>query len=171
MNNLGAVLQRRGDLAEAAEIYTLVLQRKRRLYGNEHSSVATTLNNLAVVRRRQGELKAARTLYEQAQSILERTVEPGHPLLATTRRNLDKLAVVEEDAAHDGPVGSRPVRRSEMNKERDLLAANTNEGAEDDDVEGHGSLPNVNEAAVVDDDVEAHGGLPNVNETAAEDDE
>jgi tetratricopeptide (TPR) repeat protein len=49
MNNLAAVLQRRGKAVEAEKLFVRVLAAQRRLLGDAHAEVLRTANNLAIL--------------------------------------------------------------------------------------------------------------------------
>ncbi|OUL28469.1 tetratricopeptide repeat protein, partial [Nostoc sp. 106C] len=85
-----------GRYSEAEPLYLQALSLKRRLLGEEHPSVATSLNNLAGLYDSQGRYSEAEPLYLQALGIRERQLGVNHPKTVNVRENLaylrDRLA-------------------------------------------------------------------------------
>ena len=63
----------------------------KRLLGNEHPSVATSLNNLAGLYNSQGRYSEAEPLYRQALEMIKRLLGNEHPYVATSLNNLALL--------------------------------------------------------------------------------
>jgi tetratricopeptide (TPR) repeat protein len=64
---------------------------RKRLLGDEHPSVATSLNNLAFLYRSQGRYNEAEALYIEALAMRKRLLGENHPNTITTRQNLEYL--------------------------------------------------------------------------------
>ena len=60
----------------------------KKIFGEEHSDVATSYNNLAGVYYRFGECNRAKELYEKALIILKKTFGEEHPNVKTLYNNL-----------------------------------------------------------------------------------
>jgi tetratricopeptide (TPR) repeat protein len=64
------------------------LQLRRRLLGEEHPDIATSLNNLAGLYSSQGRYPEAEELYQQALQLKRRLLGDEHPSVATSLNNL-----------------------------------------------------------------------------------
>ncbi|MEH2407794.1 MAG: tetratricopeptide repeat protein [Nostoc sp.] len=62
----------------------------KRLLGDEHPDVATSLNNLAALYESQGRYSDAEPLYIQAVAIAEKQLGANHPNTITIRKNLEE---------------------------------------------------------------------------------
>jgi tetratricopeptide (TPR) repeat protein len=91
LNNLAALLQARGALAEAETLYRRVIAIKEAAFGDDSPTLAVPLNNLATVLRSQGADADAAGLYQRATSLLEGSVPDDHPHLLAIRRNSARL--------------------------------------------------------------------------------
>jgi len=81
------------------------LELTKRLLGESHPSVATSLNNLAGLYYSQGRYAEAEPLLTQALAIVEQQLGVDHPHTITCRNNLQYL----RDALHrdgEAPAGS-----------------------------------------------------------------
>ncbi len=67
------------------------LELRKRLLGDNHPDVATSLNNLALLYDSQKKYDQAEFLYSQALNILERRLGANHPNTVTVRKNLASL--------------------------------------------------------------------------------
>ncbi|MDF5737306.1 tetratricopeptide repeat protein, partial [Nostoc sp. S13] len=72
-------------------LYIQALALSRKLLGEEHPSVATSLNNLALLYNSQGRYSEAEPLYIQALDICEQRLGANHPNTVTVRENLAYL--------------------------------------------------------------------------------
>jgi tetratricopeptide (TPR) repeat protein len=72
-------------------LYLQALELRKRLLGEEHPHVATSLNNLAGLYYSQGRYSEAEPLYLQALEIAERSLGANHPNTVTIRNNLQSL--------------------------------------------------------------------------------
>ena len=88
MATLAGILRRRGELAEAAELYTRVLDGQRSLPEGTPRDIALALNNLAVVRRMQERYDDAAGHYGEALGILSTVLGEGHPTSLMVGGNL-----------------------------------------------------------------------------------
>ena len=61
---------------------------RKRIFGEDHVSVATTYNNLALVYERLGEYNQARELLEKVLMIYEKIFREDHAFVATGCDNL-----------------------------------------------------------------------------------
>ncbi len=87
-NLLGLYAQHLGEYREARELHERALAIWRKLYGEEHTTVAASLNNLAEVLQALGEHDRARELLEQALAIRRQVYGEEHPSVATSLNNL-----------------------------------------------------------------------------------
>ena len=83
---------------EAEPLYLQALELTKRLLGEEHPHVATSLNNLALLYKSQGRYSEAEPLYLQALEIRERGLGANHPRTVTVRKNLEKLLRVKHSS-------------------------------------------------------------------------
>ena len=67
------------------------LELRKRLLGDEHPDVATSLNNLASLYYSQGRYSEAEPLYVQALKICEQGLNENHPTTVSVRKNLEEL--------------------------------------------------------------------------------
>ncbi|MEU8387344.1 tetratricopeptide repeat protein [Micromonospora sp. NPDC048843] len=79
---------------EAVHIYREVLNRRRRLLGDDHRQTLASMNNLAVVLQNQGDLEAAERLHRETYERAGRVLGPEHP---TTLSSMNNLAGVLQD--------------------------------------------------------------------------
>jgi tetratricopeptide (TPR) repeat protein len=90
-NNLGALYQDLGRLAEAERLHLKSLSIRKKLMGNQAVELAPSLNNLAEVYRAQGRLSEAESLYRQALQLSDDTSPDDPALLATLSMNQGRL--------------------------------------------------------------------------------
>ena len=88
LGNLGAIRQRRGDLAGAEALYREAIAIREATAGPSSAGLAIPLNNLATVVRRSGRPAEAVRLYRRALGLLLEAVEPDHPTIRALERNL-----------------------------------------------------------------------------------
>jgi tetratricopeptide (TPR) repeat protein len=91
LNNLGLVLAKEGNYAEAEPLYQRALAIAEKGLGPNHPAVATKLNNLALLYYSQGKYAEAEPLYKRALAIDEKALGPNHPDVATNLNNLALL--------------------------------------------------------------------------------
>jgi len=63
----------------------------KRLLGENHPDVATSLNNLAYLYKSQGRYEEAEPLFLQALAIAEQALGENHPNTVTIRENLQMM--------------------------------------------------------------------------------
>jgi tetratricopeptide (TPR) repeat protein len=86
--NLGGVLQKTAQWADAERQFRIALGMRRELYGELHSTVAQSMNSLASVLDQLGRLEEAEDLARQTVTITEKLYENGHPLIGQALNNL-----------------------------------------------------------------------------------
>ena len=91
METMGRVYRNLGLYAQAAPILEKSLSLKRRVYGEEHLEVATSLHTLAVLYDTQGKYQEAESLFRQSLAIKEKIFGQDHLEVA---RSLNSIAVV-----------------------------------------------------------------------------
>ena len=67
---------------------------RKRLLGDEHPNVATSLNNLAALYDDKGRYASAESLYQQALELYKRLLGEEHPNTITVRNNLENLRTI-----------------------------------------------------------------------------
>ncbi|MEH2310839.1 MAG: tetratricopeptide repeat protein, partial [Nostoc sp.] len=72
-------------------LYIEALAMRKRLLGDEHPDVASSLNNLAFLYDSQGRYSDAEPLYIEALEIAEKRLGANHPNTITIRENLEDL--------------------------------------------------------------------------------
>ncbi len=94
INDLGQMLEQRGDYDEAEQLYLEAIAMKRRLLGDKHPEIAAGLENLAQILQDKGDLVQAEALLRQALAMQRELLGEVHPSVA---RNLNNLAFVQYD--------------------------------------------------------------------------
>ncbi len=85
------LLEQQGQFDEAIQLTEQSLDLARKIWGNEHKNVATTLNNLALLYYKQGKYNLAEPLYQEALAIYKHLFKRDNPDVATTLNNLASL--------------------------------------------------------------------------------
>jgi Tfp pilus assembly protein PilF len=98
-----------GAYAEAQPLFERALAIDEKMYGLDHSAVATDLNNLAFVLMKQGDLAGAWPLYERALVIREKAFGTEHPEVAQSLDNLALLFQAQGDLAAARPLYERAL--------------------------------------------------------------
>jgi tetratricopeptide (TPR) repeat protein len=96
---LAAIIDARGRLDEAADLYGQALAVFRRKLGAQSSEVGLNLSNLASLRQRQGRYAAAERLYRRALAIQQRVFGRAHAEVAMTLNNMAYLVRETGDLA------------------------------------------------------------------------
>ena len=85
-------LRVRAEFAGARAVYERSLAIGEKVYGPNHSNVASIVNNLGNVLQQQGDPEGARAYYQRALAIYEEVHGPEHPSVATVVNNLGEVA-------------------------------------------------------------------------------
>ena len=88
---VGYYLNQQGRYREAEPYYQQSLEMRRKLLGNEHPDVATSLNNLAGLYDSQGKYEEAEPYYQQSLAMMRKLLGNEHPHVATSLNNLAGL--------------------------------------------------------------------------------
>jgi tetratricopeptide (TPR) repeat protein len=91
LNDMGLLLDERGDLDESEKFYRESLAMYQRLLGDKHPFVATALENVALILQDKGDLAGAETLYLQSLHMRAELVGENHPDYAITLFNIALL--------------------------------------------------------------------------------
>jgi tetratricopeptide (TPR) repeat protein len=90
-NDLALVLLGKGDLEGALKYQQRALTIDEKVYGPQHSDVATTTNNIAVILKEKGDLEGALKYQQRALSIDEKVYGPEHPNVARDANNIGTI--------------------------------------------------------------------------------
>ena len=90
-NSLGIVWYQLGEYSKAEPLFIQALEMGRKLLGNEHPDVATSLNNLAQLYQSQGRYEEAEPYLVQALEMSCRLLGSEHPAVAKSLNNLAAL--------------------------------------------------------------------------------
>ncbi|MGH7578746.1 MAG: tetratricopeptide repeat protein, partial [Gemmatimonadales bacterium] len=91
LHNLSVALWRRGEYGEALPLAEEALALKRRLHGEEHTDVASTLLALAAILQAGGEYDRAEEITRQCLAMRRKLLGGEHPHVAATLNNLGLL--------------------------------------------------------------------------------
>ena len=91
MNNLAELYRKQGKYEAAEPLYVDALAMWKKLFGEVHPSVASSMNNLAGLYYSQGKYEAAELLYVDAINIFETVLGNEHPSTITVRENYQKM--------------------------------------------------------------------------------
>ena len=84
-------LYQAGKYEQAIPLAEQALTLAKKMYGEEHPAVATSLNNLGLLYSSMGRYEEAERYYEQALAIFKRLLGEEHPHVATSLNNLAGL--------------------------------------------------------------------------------
>jgi tetratricopeptide (TPR) repeat protein len=84
VNNLGYLLQAKGDLAAAEHFYRRALESRERVLEAENPDTLTSVNNLGGLLLVKGDMAGAEPLYRRALESLERLLGADNPDIAVT---------------------------------------------------------------------------------------
>jgi tetratricopeptide (TPR) repeat protein len=116
LHNLAALLNDKGDLAGAEELFRKAFEERKRTLGSEHPDTLQSLNNLAVLLYSKGDLAGAEPRYREALEAMKRTLGPEHPNTLKSLNNLAALLHSKGDLA-----GAEPLYRQALEaRERTL---------------------------------------------------
>ncbi|NIR73219.1 serine/threonine protein kinase [candidate division KSB1 bacterium] len=96
-----------GRLDETEQGYRAALRLSRRIHGELHPQVATTLHLLGDVLRHKGDLRAAETFYRQALEMREKLFGEVHPDVGETLNHLARLLYTMGDYDRAEPLARR----------------------------------------------------------------
>ncbi|MGB2986558.1 MAG: serine/threonine-protein kinase [Phycisphaerae bacterium] len=91
MNELAMVLEARGELSEAEQLYKKTLETQRRVLGDEHPETLDTVHNLAGLYKTLGKLSEAESLYRRTLAINRRVLGDEHKYTLALKNNLAHL--------------------------------------------------------------------------------
>ncbi|MEM9092530.1 MAG: FxSxx-COOH system tetratricopeptide repeat protein, partial [Cyanobacteria bacterium P01_F01_bin.53] len=91
LDRTGYYLNECAQYSEAESLYQESLAMRKRLSGNDHPSVASSLNNLAGLYENQGRYSEAESLYQESLAMRKRLLGEDHPDVATILNNLAVL--------------------------------------------------------------------------------
>ena len=91
LHNLSVTLWRRGEYGKALPLAEEALALRRRLLGEEHTDVASTLLVLASILSASGEYDRAEQIYRECLAMRRKLLGDGHPHVAITLNNLGLL--------------------------------------------------------------------------------
>jgi tetratricopeptide (TPR) repeat protein len=129
INDLGVLLEQRGDYDEAQKLYLEALAMYRRLLGEKHPAIAIELGNVAQTLQDKGDLAGAESTFRQALAMQKELLGEVHPDVALTLNNLafvqyqrgntrgalaterESLAVYEKLFPGDNPEVARIMNR------------------------------------------------------------
>ena len=128
LNDLGLMLYYdKGDYDHAEQLLRESMAMKRRLLGDKHPEIATSLSNLADVLHNKGDLVGAEKQYQQSLAMYRELLGNEHPSVARTLNNLafvyydkgdvraaleterESLAIYRKDFSGDNPEVARAV--------------------------------------------------------------
>ena len=95
LNQVGTYCLKRGRFATAGPPFHHALEIRKKVFGDEHRYVATSLNNLAALYRAQGRYEEAAPLYLRALEIREKVLGSEHPHVGESLNNLAILYHVQ----------------------------------------------------------------------------
>src|ERR1019366_934318 len=125
LDDLASVLQGQKRYAEAQQLRSEALDLRRKWFGSEHPSVASSLNNIGALLADQGKLAEAGSHFLQALELRRKLLPPNHPDVILSVKNLaliwehqDRWKEVEtllrEILKQQIPASSRPELLHEL---------------------------------------------------------
>lgn len=106
-----------GNLDEAEALTIKALSNQRKIHGERHAEVATTINTLATIRQYQARYDEAEQLFREALSIRSELLPESDPDLATSINNLSNLLYErnrDEDLAEIVTLDERSLKIREQ---------------------------------------------------------
>jgi tetratricopeptide (TPR) repeat protein len=91
LNDMGLLLEERGDSDAAEKLYRESLAMNRRLLGEKHPEIANGLENVAMAMSDRGDLEGAEALYRQSIQMRRELQGTDHPDVGRTLLNLASL--------------------------------------------------------------------------------
>ena len=122
------MLREKGDYAAAEPLYRQALALHRKLLGDEHPHVATSLNNLAGLFKDKGDYAAGEPLLREALALRRKLLGDEHPEVATSLNNLASLLGDKGDYAAAEPLfrEALALRRKLLGDEHPSVATSLN---------------------------------------------
>jgi tetratricopeptide (TPR) repeat protein len=91
LTELAGACRNQGEFSKAAALFEKVLQKKKKLDGNNYPNMALDLNNLAGLYYLQGDFKRAKPLNEQALALDQSRLGANHPAIAIYLKHLGQI--------------------------------------------------------------------------------
>jgi len=128
LSYLAGLYESQGRYSEAEALYLQALKIDQRLFGGDHTSLATDFNNLARLYESQGRYSEAEALYLQALEIGQRLFGGDHPSLATDFNNLAQLYEAQGRYSEAEPLFLQAVEidRRSLPEDHPILATHLN---------------------------------------------
>ncbi|NEQ86641.1 MAG: CHAT domain-containing protein, partial [Moorea sp. SIO2I5] len=116
-----------GRYGEAEPLYRQALALRKKLLGQDHPDVATSLNNLALLYLSQGRYGEAEPLYRQALALTKKLLGQDHPDVATSLNNLAVLYWAQGDPTSALNLFSQGLEVEEQNLDYNLRTGSESE--------------------------------------------
>ncbi len=133
VNDLGAVLDAKGNYAEAVMLHRRALKGREKVFGPRHPDTLGSVHNLGIVLCTEGNYTEAEALYRRALKGYEKTLGPEHPDTLLIVNSLGNLLDNKGDYA-----GAEALHRRVLERREKSLGA-----------EHPGTLASVNNLGVV----------------------
>ena len=91
INELGLLLQKKGDPAAAELLLREALKARRETLGNQHPSTLISIDELGALFKAKGDLSASEPLLREALEVRRQTLGNKHPHTRFSRKRLDQL--------------------------------------------------------------------------------
>jgi tetratricopeptide (TPR) repeat protein len=101
-NQLGLVLENKGDLDGALQYTQRALTIDEKVYGPDHPNVATSASNIGLILKDKGDLDGALLYTQRALKIDEKVYGPDHPTVAIFANNIGMI--LEDKGDLDGAL-------------------------------------------------------------------
>jgi tetratricopeptide (TPR) repeat protein len=95
---------------KARDTYRDALEIKRKIFGLDHPSVASTLNNLAGLLLTMNELEEARDMYEDSIRIRRKVFGENHPSVAESLNNIGLMLYAQRRYGDAQPLMEKSIR-------------------------------------------------------------
>jgi tetratricopeptide (TPR) repeat protein len=102
-HNLSAVAEKKGDWDQAEHLQRESVAICRKVYGNGHPELASSMERLATILRNRHEYAASEATYEEALRIQRAALPEGHPSFSFTLCGLGQV-MVQKGLPSDGEV-------------------------------------------------------------------
>jgi tetratricopeptide (TPR) repeat protein len=94
LNALAQIFKTRGDHKGAKDAYAVVVEDRRKIFGNEHPMTLWAAAQLAASQRAAGEILEAQDAFIKLLPLQEKVLGSEHPDLKETRRHLQELETI-----------------------------------------------------------------------------